>query len=79
MCGGIGWHKDRDMKPNDKLRGLNKDDGLGRIEYCRAMLSLRGFLTDSETVKVKHRIKQWCKRHGYHLVSGSIMEPINND
>ena len=67
------------MKPTDRLRAINKDTGLGRIEYCRAMLTLHGFLSDGETDKVKDRIKKWCKRHGYHVISGSIIEQSDGD
>ena len=52
------------MKPTDKLSALKPDNALGRIEYCRTFLYLHGFLTDSEKLKVKNRVRKWCANYG---------------
>lgn len=35
---------------------------LNRVDCCRAMLKVHGFLSDSENVKVRRRIRAWVKR-----------------
>lgn len=52
------------MKPDSKMKPLKADNGLGRIEHCRVMLLIHGFLTQSESNKVKARVIKWCAKHG---------------
>lgn len=49
-------------RPNDMIRGTGKQTMLGRLDYCRAMLCLHGFLSDGENEKIKQRIAEWRKR-----------------
>lgn len=58
------------MKPLDKLFALKSDTAAGRIDYCRVMLSVHGFLPAGEDVKVKQRIDKWLKEHGVEKVDG---------
>ena len=47
------------MKPGDKLRAIQADVAVERVEYCRAMLHMHGFLTEGENRRVKGRIRVW--------------------
>lgn len=51
------------MKPNDKLKALKRDDALGRVLTCQAMLYFHGFLTESENSRIKDRIRKWVTKH----------------
>lgn len=57
------------MKPLDKLSAWVKSDALTRIEMCRVMLGLHGFLTRAEEQKVEKRIKAWIERNQLTPVS----------
>lgn len=53
------------MKPSDKLKSWNKSDAYDRIESCRVMLHLHGFISEAENKSVKDRIYKWMKKHDF--------------
>ena len=52
------------MKPSDKLMAWKREAALDRIEGCRVMLNLHGFVSDAENEKIKQRIRKWVKKNG---------------
>ena len=51
------------MKPNDLLRAWKKSTAIDRIDACRMMLRIHGFLSDNENESVKRRIAKWIEQH----------------
>jgi hypothetical protein len=45
---------------------------VARLQYCRAMLSIHGVLTDAENAKVLHRIKKYKEKS----ICGAENDPI---
>lgn len=47
------------MKPTDILFAWKKESAIDRIHGCKVMLHLHGFLTESEALRVRNRIRKW--------------------
>ncbi|MCK9569381.1 hypothetical protein M0R72_10625 [Candidatus Pacearchaeota archaeon] len=50
------------MKPYDLLRQWKAEAAIDRVEGCRILLHIHGFLSDSENYKVKKRIEKWHEK-----------------
>lgn len=53
------------MKPDENIGPWKASQAFIRIDACRVMLSIHGFLTEAEERKVKQRIDRWIKKHGF--------------
>jgi hypothetical protein len=51
------------MKPLDKTMSLPAQTFFERIQYCRKMLVIHGFLSDAENEKAHKRIAKWVKEN----------------
>ena len=49
------------MTPKKQLASLKPESAIERANFCRAFLSLHGFLSKNESAKVSVRIKKWVK------------------
>jgi len=47
------------MKPYDLLKSWRSESAVDRVEGCRVLLHVHGFLTDGENEKVAKRIARW--------------------
>jgi hypothetical protein len=47
------------MKPYDLLRPWKAEAAIDRVEGCRILLHIHGFLTDAENQKVAKRVAKW--------------------
>lgn len=51
------------MRPNDTVIAWKKEPAIDRIHNCKAMLSIHGFLTESESKRVHERMLKWVEKH----------------
>ncbi len=49
------------MKPTDKLRSWKSESAYDRMQCCRSVLWVHGFLTDVENRKIQNRLKKWAE------------------
>lgn len=52
------------LKPNEKPRVWREKSVFERVEDCRFMLRVHGFLSEAESDKVTKRIDKWLAMHG---------------
>lgn len=52
------------LKPKEKARVWRSKSAFERVEDCRFMLRVHGFLSDSESDRVTKRIDKWLAMHG---------------
>ena len=64
------------MKPTDKLSILKSSNALDRIEYCRSLLGIHGFITESEEEKIRARILKWCDKNKVPVKSVSLLAKV---
>ena len=50
------------LDPAAKCKPMKSIDMLDRIEFCKTMLYLHGFLSEAEKRKVTARIQKWIKK-----------------
>ena len=54
------------MKATDKSPVWKSQLAAKRVDQCRAMLHIHGFLSDSEDARVNARIEKWAAKDGVH-------------
>jgi hypothetical protein len=52
------------MKASESIPAWKATTCAQRVDECRAMLYLHGFLTDSESERVNARIEKWAAKDG---------------
>lgn len=52
------------MKANAKIPAWDAEIAAERVDQCRSMLYMHGFLTDSENDRVNERIEKWAEKDG---------------
>ncbi len=52
------------MKPKDTIPEWPKTNAAARVDACRTMLALHGFLSDTENERVAKRIDKWAAKGG---------------
>jgi hypothetical protein len=57
--------KSTQVTPNTKVEVFPKHvkTMLDKVQHCRTLLYLHGFITEAENVKVLRRIQNWRKDH----------------
>lgn len=61
-----------------KMPVVEEEFFINRIQYCKIMLYLHGFLTQGECDKVKERINKEMKRQGIVVKKSTPEELLNN-
>lgn len=51
------------MKPAESVEVWKKSSALDRVQMCRVMLHLHGFLSGAENDRVQQRIKKWVEEY----------------
>lgn len=52
------------MKATDKSPAWEEQIAAERVDQCRMMLHVHGFLSDSEDARVNKRIEKWAAKDG---------------
>jgi hypothetical protein len=66
------------MTPKKQLAGLKPESATERANFCRAFLSLHGFLTKNESAAVSVRIKKWSKSGRDTFEFGMNADPVSS-
>ncbi len=56
------WRARCELDPSSKASDLDTQTMFQRIHFCRGMLNMHGFLTETENRKIHDRIAEWCNR-----------------
>lgn len=56
------------LKPTDSAQYWSANPVHERIEDCRFMLRVHGFLSDAESDRISKRIEKWLAMHGMRRV-----------
>ena len=54
----------RVLTATEKMPAWGSETVAQRLDHCRAMLNIHGFLSEAENDRVSARIERWAANHG---------------
>ena len=58
----------QNLKPTDDIKAWDTCKVHERIDDCRFLLKVHGFLSEAESDRVLKRMDRWLRLHGYRRV-----------